>query len=236
MSNINFQSFHDIFENDFNKQAYSYLKKYLGTELEIKVTQLFPTDGQEDIITIKSLNIPTLDKFTETVQKYCENDFANVNELLSGNSIFLFQRAVREFITNTKVKSTNPESFLLSGLLLYNGEPMKINDIKKNIFQEVDNPEFENSHEIFANIIEYFLWSYCFFLRSNYTVIGFIQEYNLTLQQLILKEQQENEMKATAHKREMLEQIQKNLQNQLSETKELQTDSNQQQNTTQPAN
>lgn len=231
MSNTRFQ---DIFENDFSKQAYSYLRKYIGTELEIKVTQLFPVDGQDDIITIKPLNIPTLDKFTETVQKYCENDFANVNELLSGNSIFVFQRAVREFITNTKAKGTTPESFLLSGLLLYNGEPMKINDIKKNIFQEVDSLEFENSHEIFNNIIEYFLWSYCFFLRSNYTVIGFIQEYNLTLQQLILKDQQENEMKATAHKKQMLEQIQESLKNQLSETKPSQTDLNQEQNTTQP--
>lgn len=226
----------DISQNDLYQEAYLHLKQYLSQELIINVKQLFPTDGQNDVITIKSLSILTLDKFSETVQKYCEHDFANVNELLSGNAIITFQRAVREFITNTKARGDNAENYLLSGLLLYNGEPMKINEIKKNIFGEQENSEFENSHEIFQQIVEYILWSYCFFFRSNYTVIEFIQGYNLTLQQLILKKQQENEMQLLVQKKEVLEQIQKNMTKQSSETKKSQKKSKQEQNTTQPAN
>jgi hypothetical protein len=199
-----------LFQNEITKEVYSDLRRRTAKEHVIQVKQLDQPTDRNDNISIPPLRLLTLDKFADTLRNHCPDDYGNVSELLTGNAMLAFSRALREFIYNTKPKDNVKNNNILSGLLLYNGEPMKIADIK-NIFGEGEEEQFDNAADIYDEIVQYFLWSYCFFLRSNYTVIGYIQLYNLTLQQLILKGQQENEILFTTQRAEALEQLKQSM-------------------------
>lgn len=223
-----------LFQNEITKEVYSELRRRTSKEHVIQVKQLGQHTDENDIISIPPLRLLTLDKFADTLRNHCPDDYGNVSELLTGNAMLAFSRALREFIYNTKPKDNVKNNNILSGLFLYNGEPMKIADIQ-NIFGEGEEEQFENAADIYDEIVQYFLWSYCFFLRSNYTVIGYIQLYNLTLQQLLLKGQQENEILSMTQRAEALEKLKQSMTEQSTEAQQPSKDSKPKQKTTRRA-
>ena len=113
------------------------------------------------------------------VIKHCNNDASNLNELLQGNAKFYFINALEEFLMQSRGEGFEPA--LCSTLIEYNGEQMKISQIKQNIF--TDESEYENVNTIFNLIIDFYSWSYCFFLHSHDTVLILYHELCATMQQ-----------------------------------------------------
>ena len=154
------------------------IEKYTKNGLEVEVK--LKNSEEVDILKCKPLTINQCRKFADIVVKHCNNNASNLNELLQGNAKFYFINALEEFLIQSR-KSDNGEDALYSNLIEYNGEQMKIRQIKQNIF--TDESEYENVNTIFNLMIDFYSWSYCFFLHSHDTALILCHELYLTMQE-----------------------------------------------------
>lgn len=208
------KSIFDILQNKNNinenlAECHNILLKHLQDGLEMEVISNY--EEGKNFIQVKPLSLLHLRKMVSFTLAQCGNDYANIDEILNGNQIPFIKIAIEEFICSIHKNNA-------SQLIYYNGEPMDINDVAKNIFSRsiIDKEilvesDFKNQDNIYASIIEYFCWSYCFFLHSRFTVTGLIRECNLILHQEIFRKQLNNEILQLTQKAEMLEQIQENM-------------------------
>ena len=155
-----------------------HIEKYTKNGLEVTVK--LKNSEEADILKCKPLTISQCRNFMNIVIKHCNNDASNLNELLQGNAKFYFINALEEFLMQSR-KSDNGDDSLYSNLIEYNGEQMKIRQIKQNIF--TDESEYENVNTIFNLMIDFYSWSYCFFLHSHDTALILCHELYLTMQE-----------------------------------------------------
>jgi hypothetical protein len=154
-----------------------YIEKYTKNGLEIEVK--LKNSEEVDILKCKPLTINQCRKFADVVVKHCNNNASNLNELLQGNAKFHFINALEEFLIQNRCEGF--ENNLCSNLVEYNGEQMKIRQIKQNIF--TDESEYENVNTVFNLMVDFYSWSYCFFLHSHDTALILYHELYLTMQQ-----------------------------------------------------
>jgi len=155
-----------------------HIEKYTKNGLEVTVK--LKNSEEADILKCKPLTISQCRNFMNIVIKHCNNDASNLNELLQGNAKAYFINALEEFLMQSR-KAENGEHALCSNLIEYNGEQMKISQIKQNIF--TDESEYENVNTIFNLMIDFYSWSYCFFLHSHDTALILCHELYLTMQE-----------------------------------------------------
>ena len=149
-----------------------HIEKYTKNGLEIEVK--LKNSEEVDILKCKPLTINQCRKFMNIVIKHCNNNASNLNELLQGNAKAYFINALEEFLIQPNKENASP-------FIEYNGLGMDINEIKQNIF--TDESEYENVNTIFNLIIDFYSWSYCFFLHSHDTVLILYHELCATMQQ-----------------------------------------------------
>ena len=149
-----------------------HIEKYTKNGLEIEVK--LKNSEEVDILKCKPLTINQCRKFMNIVIKHCNNNASNLNELLQGNAKAYFIDALEEFLIQPNKENASP-------FVEYNGLGMDINEIKQNIF--TDESEYENVNTIFNLIIDFYSWSYCFFLHSHDTVLILYHELCATMQQ-----------------------------------------------------
>lgn len=176
-----------------------HIEKYIKNGLEIQVK--LKNSEEVDILKCKPLTINQCRKFMNIVIKHCNNNASNLNELLQGNAKAYFIDALEEFLIQSR-KSDNGDDSLYSNLIEYNGEQMKIRQIKQNIF--TDESEYENVNTIFNLIIDFYSWSYCFFLHSHDTVLILYHELCATMQQQNIMMSVISERKARLKAQEIL--------------------------------
>ena len=148
------------------------IEKYIKNGLEVEVK--LKNSEEVDILKCKPLTINQCRKFMNIVIKHCNNNASNLNELLQGNAKAYFIDALEEFLMQPNKENASP-------FVEYNGLGMDINEIKQNIF--TDESEYENVNAIFNLIIDFYSWSYCFFLHSHDTVLILYHELCATMQQ-----------------------------------------------------
>ena len=148
------------------------IEKYIKNGLEVEVK--LKNSEEVDILKCKPLTINQCRKFMNIVIKHCNNNASNLNELLQGNAKAYFIDALEEFLMQPNKENASP-------FVEYNGLGMDINEIKQNIF--TDESEYENVNTIFNLIIDFYSWSYCFFLHSHDTVLILYHELCATMQQ-----------------------------------------------------
>ena len=149
-----------------------HIEKYTKNGLEIEVK--LKNSEEVDILKCKPLTINQCRKFMNIVIKHCNNNASNLNELLQGNAKAYFINALEEFLIQPNKENASP-------FIEYNGLGMDINEIKQNIF--TDESEYENVNTIFNLMIDFYSWSYCFFLHSHDTALILCHELYLTMQE-----------------------------------------------------
>ena len=149
-----------------------HIEKYTKNGLEIEVK--LKNSEEVDILKCKPLTINQCRKFMNIVIKHCNNNASNLNELLQGNAKAYFIDALEEFLMQPNKENASP-------FVEYNGLGMDINEIKQNIF--TDESEYENVNTIFNLMIDFYSWSYCFFLHSHDTALILCHELYLTMQE-----------------------------------------------------
>ena len=149
-----------------------HIEKYTKNGLEIEVK--LKNSEEVDILKCKPLTINQCRKFMNIVIKHCNNNASNLNELLQGNAKAYFIDALEEFLMQPNKENASP-------FIEYNGLGMDINEIKQNIF--TDESEYENVNTIFNLMIDFYSWSYCFFLHSHDTALILCHELYLTMQE-----------------------------------------------------
>jgi hypothetical protein len=235
MSSLSFSEniFDLLFSVDCDNRTQSLhkcIQDYISQPLELNITSKYP-NGEDGVLQINPIPLFYLRKMINFIAKQCGGSAGDVNEILNGNQMPFVRLGIEEFICHA---SSNNASVLI----YYNGEPMDINDVCKNIFSRslvgddiMLESEYQNQTYIYAEIIEYFTWSYCFFLHSRYTVIGAIQEFNLMLQQITLKSSQMKEMQWLMQKEEVINQIQQSMTEQSKEQQKSKKNSKKKQST-----
>jgi len=183
------------------------ISKYLINGVEIEVILKTPdVVGQKDIIKLKPISILKFRELGKIFAKHSAHSYQNINEILVGNAKQQLIDALEEFLL--RQSQTNDCQFIE-----YNGVSMHISDIAANIFGE--NSEYENQNFIFAEILDFFAWNYCFFLGWKDTAIVYVADCNEILRQLNSYKQLTAERdlinKAIKAAEEMEEQVQKNL-------------------------
>ena len=148
------------------------IEKYTKNGLEVEVK--LKNSEEVDILKCTPLTINQCRKFADIVVKHCNNNASNLNELLQGNAKFYFINALEEFLIQPNKENASP-------FVEYNGLGMDINEIKQNIF--TDESEYENVNTIFNLMIDFYSWSYCFFLHSHDTALILCHELYLTMQE-----------------------------------------------------
>jgi hypothetical protein len=149
-----------------------HIEKYTKNGLEVEVK--LKNSEEVDILKCKPLTINQCRKFMNIVIKHCNNNASNLNELLQGNAKAYFIDALEEFLMQPNKENASP-------FVEYNGLGMDINEIKQNIF--TDESEYENVNTIFNLMIDFYSWSYCFFLHSHDTALILCHELYLTMQE-----------------------------------------------------
>ena len=149
-----------------------HIEKYTKNGLEIEVK--LKNSEEVDILKCKPLTIRQCRRFMKIVIQHCNNNASNLNELLQGNAKAYFIDALEEFLMQPNKENASP-------FVEYNGLGMDINEIKQNIF--TDESEYENVNTIFNLMIDFYSWSYCFFLHSHDTALILCHELYLTMQE-----------------------------------------------------
>jgi hypothetical protein len=193
------------------------ISKRLIQGIDIEVILKTPDDiNQKDIIKLKPMSTFECLKFSEIFAKFSQEYYGNVNEILTGNGKLFFIKALEEFLLQQNKNNS-------CKLIEYNGVEMDISEIKANIFS--DDTEYENINYIFAEIIDFFSWNYCFFLGWRDTALVFLAECNLIWRQinLLIKHKSERDLfnqaiKATQEAEEQAQEILKKSQKKLKDT------------------
>jgi hypothetical protein len=176
------------------------ISKRLVQGIEIEVTLKTPDDiDQKDIIKLKPMGMFECREFGKIFVKHSAEYYANVNEILSGNGKLPFIEALEEYLLRQNKTNT-------CGVIEYNGSAMHISEIKANIFDS--ESEYENRDYIFSEIVDFFCWSYCFFLGWKDTAIVYIAECNLIQHQYNMIARLRSEQDSINQSIEMAQQVQ----------------------------